>query len=149
MFGKKENNEPMVAKSLYSAVVTELDSAMASIRTLTKQVNQDKDTIEDLVSDKERLQAKYNQMVKDYELKLEAKDKGLNAKVNDALCSIGVGSFAVETITNEFRNKSVDISPVSAFEQFKQLSAEEQREFYKKHKDLVNEGHIQSLNVQS
>ena len=85
----------------------------------------------------ESLKTKHSIEVEDLKLAIANNEKSVNRKVNSALASIGVTNFAIETICTVSA-----LTPQEALKQFQALAGGEKTEFYKKHKELINQASL-------
>lgn len=125
MFGIT-NKPEVVAKSLYDDKVTELSLAHVEIAKLHSQVKNLIDTQQELHEQLTRQEATHKTAI-------DRINKSVNSRVNDALASVGVSQFAVETIYNS----NVESSPEQIMRKYNSLNAEDRHEFYKQHKDVI------------
>ena len=125
MFGKTD------IKSLqmkYEGVVNELTNANQTINVMAKEIDDYKDTIETSTT-------KYSVEIENLKLKLKDTEKSVNSKVNAALASVGVTSFAVETINFN----PVNTTPEESLKKFMSLSGEDKSAYYRENKELINQ----------
>ena len=135
MFNKSGDYNKL--KASYDGIVKELSMARNTISLLNEQVESDKDTIEELNGNMESLKTKHSIEVEDLKLAIANNEKSVNRKVNSALASIGVTNFAIETICTVSA-----LTPQEALKQFQALAGGEKTEFYKKHKELINQASL-------
>ena len=119
----------------YSEVNQQVTTLTNTISLLNKELDEYKDMVEDLNSSNEL--AKVSAQAEILELKQQIRNtqNSVNAKVNSVLASVGVKSFALETISIQ-----PTMTPQSALSKFTSLVGSEKAEFFKNNKDLITQG---------
>lgn len=131
MFGSHKS-DVHVDKALNNTKV-ELALAHKDITKLQLQISNLKDTIEELHSIAKSKEETYNGQLAQFKSDMVKLQNSINARVNETLATVGVSQFAIETICN-----SVETSPEQIVRKFNSLQVMEQREFYNKHKDVID-----------
>ena len=119
----------------YSEVNQQVTTLTNTISLLNKELDEYKDMVEDLNSSNEL--AKVSAQAEILELKQQIRNtqNSVNAKVNSVLASVGVKSFALETISIQ-----PTMTPQSALSKFTSLVGSDKAEFFKNNKDLITQG---------
>jgi uncharacterized coiled-coil protein SlyX len=134
MFGSKKDTNNKIDKSLYDDKVVELSSARKSMTKLQAQVDNQKDTIEELHGVVRSKETSYSMEVTELKSQMSRLQTSVNARINEALASIGVTHFAIETI----HSSGGDETPEVIVRKFNSLPTEARTEFYNKHKDVID-----------
>jgi chromosome segregation ATPase len=122
-----------ISKSEYNALKQQLDSKVSElaeadlyVKRLNTEIEGHKETIEQMA-------AKHAVEITALKSHLEKTEKSVNSKVNNALSSLGVVNFAVETIYSD------KTTPPEALKKFMTLSGEAKTKYYNEHKDIITQ----------
>ena len=128
------NNEYKALSNRFDTLSKELSDTSRMLINANSEIEQYKNTIEDNAE----INIKNEVLIEQYKIQIETIKNSVNAKVNYALSSIGVGcSFANESIDDNNNVKGKISSPQLALSKFLALVGNDKSEFYKENKDNI------------
>jgi hypothetical protein len=127
MFGN--NNE---YKTKYEALAKQMTSADIELSALKRENEEYKTTIEDLDSKVNSLATTHAVEVEQYKSKMKKLENSVNARVNSALASVGVTTFANETIYNQPTQ-----TPDETLKKFMSLTGVDRTDYYNQNQEAI------------
>ena len=129
MFG---NSNIKLLQNQLKSKTDELYNVNRTLQVMEKEINDYKSTIETTATQYENLKMAHSVELEEMKIKIKDTEKSVNLRVNAALASIGVSTFAHEII-----NTQPLTNPQDALKKFTELNGEDKTAYYNENKDLI------------
>jgi L-lysine 2,3-aminomutase len=129
MFG---NSNIKLLQNQLKSKTDDLYNVNRTLQVMEKEINDYKSTIETTATQYENLKMAHSVELEEMKIKIKDTEKSVNLRLNAALASIVVSTFAHEII-----NTQPATNPQDALKKFTELNGEDKTAYYNENKDLI------------